>query len=116
MIDDFIVQNWAFLKNALMKEIRVSDYDFLIRDNEAPQQGIFYGTQEFYNCTKIHHRSRSFNGTPRLFMRSYILSKMPQNRIKAIYMDKKNFDIDEDGYILGYKKRYRVPIFIFIED
>lgn len=115
MIDEFIIQNWAFIKSALCKEVKVSDYAALVTDNEAPPHGVFYGTQEFYNRTDLHHRSRSFNGTPRLFMRSYILSKMPTDSIKAIYMDKKNFDIDEEGYIQGYKKRYKVPIFLFVE-
>lgn len=112
---DWVSVNWEFLKSARQVRIPSDNYVELLSDPEAPSQGKFYGSQAFIATVNPQFRSRSFNGTPRLFMRPYIYAVMPQNSIKAVFINPKDYDFDEEGRIAGFSSSYQAPIFIFEE-
>lgn len=113
MSNDFIIKNWAFIQSHRIKRFKVEKYTSLMKDKEVPTGGIFFGTQEFYDSTDLMYRTQNFNGNTRLMMRPYVFSSMPEEGVMAVYLDKSQYRIDEEGEIQGLKGSYEVPVFIF---
>lgn len=113
--EDWIVRNWAFLSARRIKEFPVDRATRLFRESQAPLAGKFYGTEDFFNRYYSNYGSIGNTGTRRLFLRPYIGAPMPENRIKAVYIDSKKYRIDDDGIIRGLDTLYELPIYIFVE-
>lgn len=114
--EDWIVRNWDFLKARRMKEIVGWRFKNIFRFADAPTTAKFYGTEDFYQRYSSDFGCLTGTGSKRLALRPYINAPMPEQRIKAVFIDPKKYVFDEEGNIVGMDGCYEATIFIFTED
>lgn len=112
---DWVVKNWEFLKRQPIIRIKGMDFSRLLTDSEARSDGKFYGDSSFYSQCPACFKGNNFNGAPRLFLHSYISTDMPEEGLRAIYVDSKRYEFNDDGFITGLTSTYKTPIFMFID-
>lgn len=113
MVDkDWIYNNWAFLSKRRTKVLPAGNLFKITNQRDVPSEGKFYGTEEFLRRYKAFS-TLSYNNTPRLLLRPFVISEMPDKSIQAVFIDPKKYIFDEDGIITGTKSTFEIPIYIF---
>lgn len=109
---DWVCRNWDFLSQRRHKILPAYRLGSFIRDGQAVSTGRFYGTPQFLDFAR-DYKSVTYAGTPRLFLRPYIIAPMPDEEVQAVYIDPKKYTINEEGLITGLDSTFESTIFIF---
>lgn len=113
--EDWILKNWAFLSGRRVKRIdRWSSLTDFLQDPDVPTTGKFYGTENFYAGQSVYG-CITHKGSKRLCLRPYIPAPMPEEGIKAVFIDPKKYCFNDNDEIIGLDTLYESPIYIFID-
>lgn len=107
-IDDWVKKNWDFLSARAVKvETTLPE---MLKDWRIPTDGKFFGTDEFFKKWGYTSGSKHDNFR-KLFLRPYVVQEMPDG-VGAVYISKKGYEFDEEGYIVGLKSTFEKNFYI----
>lgn len=110
--EDWVAKNWEFLKTRRIQVVRSYRFtqDF-IRNPQVSTQGKFYGDSDYYENSP--YKGSSMLGKPRLLLRPYIVAPTPEEGVRAVYIDPKKYEFNNNGVITKVADLYENVIFIF---
>lgn len=111
---DFLAKNWSFFSHRRVREIPIEKCTRLLRMPDTATNGKFFGTSELFDRLS-RFSSIGLNGSRRLFLRPYVVAPMPEERVKAVFIDPKKYDIDEDGNVTGVQDCWEPVIYVLVE-